>query len=116
MKVGDILYFSPNYKFSVLNWDDKKILIDAFKDRVKGFYIEPARKLNDEGTVFGSIGKTDFQQMKTILPSKDLIEKFESEAKPLNDKVIENCNQIKLLEAMRDNLHSKLMSSELRVN
>jgi len=29
MRVGDILYFSPKYKFSVLNWDDKKILIDA---------------------------------------------------------------------------------------
>jgi len=54
MRVGDILYFSPNYKFSVLNWDDKKILIDAFKDRVKGFYIEPAEKLNDDKNGFAA--------------------------------------------------------------
>ena len=52
MRVGDILCFSPKYKFSVLNWDDKKILIDAFKDRVEGFYIGPAKKLNDDGNVF----------------------------------------------------------------
>jgi len=54
MRIGDILYFSPNYKFSVLNWDDKKILIDAFKDRVKGFYIEPAEKLNDDKNGFAA--------------------------------------------------------------
>jgi hypothetical protein len=54
MRVGDILYFSPEYKFSVLNWDDKKILIDAFKDRVKGFYIEPAKKLNDDKNGFAA--------------------------------------------------------------
>jgi hypothetical protein len=54
MRVGDILYFSPKYKFSILNWDDKKILIDAFKDRVKGFYIEPTEKLNDDKNGFAA--------------------------------------------------------------
>jgi Restriction endonuclease S subunits len=73
------------------------------------------RKFNDEGTVFGSIGKTDFRQMEIVLPPEDLIETFENEAKPLNDKVIENCNQIKLLETMRDTLLPKFMSGEVRV-
>jgi len=77
--------------------------------------MDEIRKFNDEGTVFGSIGKTDFQQMETVLAPEDLIEKFENEAKPLNDKVIENCNQIKLLEAMRDTLLPKLMSGKIRV-
>ena len=54
MRVGDILYFSPKYKFSVLNWDDKKILVDAFKDRVKGFYIDPAEKLNNDKNGFAA--------------------------------------------------------------
>ena len=76
--------------------------------------MDEIRKFNDEGTVFGSIGKTGFQQMEIVLPPEDLIEKFENEAKPLNDKVIENCNQIKLLEAMRDTLLPKLMSGEVR--
>ena len=48
--------------------------------------MDEIRKFNDEGTVFGSIGKTDFQQMETVLAPEDLIEKFENEAKPLNDK------------------------------
>jgi type I restriction enzyme S subunit len=77
--------------------------------------MDEIRKFNDEGTVFGSIGKTDFRQMGIVLPPEDLIEKFENEAKPLNDKVIKNCNQIKLLEAMRDTLLPKLMSGEMRV-
>ena len=54
MRVNNILLFSPVYKFSDLNWDDKKILIDAFKDRVKGFYIEPAEKLNDDKNAFAA--------------------------------------------------------------
>lgn len=54
MRVGDILYFSPKYKFSDINWDDKEDLINAFKDRVKGFYIEPAVKLNDDKNGFAA--------------------------------------------------------------
>ena len=77
--------------------------------------MDEIRKFNDEGTVFGSIGKTDFQQMEIVLPPEDLTEKFENESKPLNYKVIENCNQIKLLEAIRDTLLPKLMSGEVRV-
>jgi len=71
--------------------------------------MDEIKKFNDEGTVFGSIGKTDFQQMEILLPPKDLIEKFESKAKPLNDKVIENCKQIRTLEKLRDTLLPKLM-------
>lgn len=73
------------------------------------------KKFNDEGTVFGSISKTDFIQMEIIIPPKNKIEKFEMEAKPLNDKVVKNCIQIKLLETMRDMLLPKLMSGEVRV-
>jgi len=47
MKIGDKLYFSPKYKFTQLDWDNKKELIEAFKDRVKGFYLNPAKKLNE---------------------------------------------------------------------
>jgi hypothetical protein len=54
MKIGDILYFSPRYKFLDLKWDNKNILIDAFEDRVKGFYIEPAKKLNEDKKGFAT--------------------------------------------------------------
>jgi len=54
MKIGKILYFSPNYKFWDLKWDEKENLIDAFKDRVKGFYIQPAEKLNKDKKGFAA--------------------------------------------------------------
>ncbi len=50
------------------------------------------------GTVFGLIGKTDFQQV----------------AKPMNDKTIENCIQIQTLENLRDALLPKLVSGKIR--
>jgi len=46
MRSQDILYFSPNYKFTDLNWDDRVNLIKAFRDRSEGFYLKPAEELN----------------------------------------------------------------------
>jgi hypothetical protein len=46
MKIGDILYFSPNYKFNQIDWDNKEDLINAFKNRVDVFYLNPADDLN----------------------------------------------------------------------
>ncbi|MBN2232419.1 MAG: restriction endonuclease subunit S [Deltaproteobacteria bacterium] len=71
---------------------------------------------NDEGTVFGSISKTDFQKIATMIPPVSLIKKFEETASPINDKVIANCVQIKSLETLRDTLLPKLMSGEVRVD
>ncbi|AEJ20794.1 restriction endonuclease subunit S [Gracilinema caldarium] len=73
------------------------------------------KRFNDEGTVFGSIGKSDFEALDIIIPPQDLIEDFEMTAKPINDKVIENCYQIRTLEKLRDTLLPKLMSGEVRV-
>ncbi|MBK6617164.1 MAG: restriction endonuclease subunit S [Nitrosomonas sp.] len=77
--------------------------------------MEEIKKFNDEGTVFGSISKSDFDALETIIPSSELIVEFEKEAKPINDKVIENCAQIHTLETLRDTLLPKLMSGEVRV-
>ncbi len=77
--------------------------------------MEEIKKFNDEGTVFGSISKSDFDALETVTPSSELIVEFEKEAKPINDKVIENCAQIRTLEIIRDTLLPKLMSGEVRV-
>ena len=52
MRIGDILYFSPNYKFTQIEWDNGEQLVNAFKDRVKGFYLQPAEDLNKKGYGF----------------------------------------------------------------
>jgi hypothetical protein len=54
VRIRDILYFSPKYKFIDLKWDDKDNLLKAFQDRVEGFYMEPARKLNKEKKAFAA--------------------------------------------------------------
>lgn len=74
------------------------------------------RQFDDEGTVFGSISKSDFQVLATIIPDVDTVDRFEAKAKPLNDKVIQNCRQIDLLTTLRDTLLPKLMSGEVRVH
>ena len=76
--------------------------------------INKIKKFNHEGTVFGSIGKKDFEEMKTSIPKKELLEKFEHIAKPINDRVIENCNQINTVKNLRDTLLPKLMNGEVR--
>lgn len=74
------------------------------------------KKFNDEGTVFGSISKSDFEKIEVCIPSDDVIIQFEKQAKPLNDKIILNSKQIQTLETLRDTLLPKLISGEVRVN
>ena len=70
---------------------------------------------NDQGTVFGSIGKGDLLQMVVTSPPFNLIEKFEAEVGPMDHKIRANANEIALLEQKRDTLLPKLMSGEVRV-
>ncbi|MCX9009527.1 MAG: hypothetical protein OIN66_00255 [Candidatus Methanoperedens sp.] len=45
--VDEQLLFTPGLKYSEIKWDNDDALIEAFKDRVKGFYLDPAKCLND---------------------------------------------------------------------
>lgn len=73
------------------------------------------KQFNETGTVFGSISKFDFENLNIIIPSQDLVEKFEKIARPINDKIIKNALQIRTLSNLRDTLLPKLMSGEVRV-
>ncbi|MDP8201821.1 MAG: restriction endonuclease subunit S [Candidatus Tenebribacter burtonii] len=77
--------------------------------------MDVIKQFNNEGTVFGSISKSDFQNLKIIIPSQNIVDKFQIDVKSIDDKVIENTNQIRTLEKLRDTLLPKLMSGEVRV-
>lgn len=77
--------------------------------------MDEIKQFNDEGTVFGSISKSDFENLTSRLPDKNTVMLFEAEAKPLNDKIILNCDQIQTLIQLRDTLLPKLMSGEVRI-
>jgi len=46
VNIKNELYFSPNYKFSDLNLENRNNLISAFQDRVEGYYLKPTKCLN----------------------------------------------------------------------
>lgn len=95
--------FKTNPKFYTYTYFKLRQLMDEIK------------RFNDEGTVFGSISKSDFEKIEITTPPYDQISSFEDIAKPINDKVIKNCHQIAKLEKIHDTLLPKLMSGEVRV-
>jgi len=68
-----------------------------------------------EGTVFGSIGKTDFEKIKIIVPSETLIKLFEKITYCLDQRIETNCLIIEMLSQTRDSLLPKLISGKIRV-
>ena len=68
-----------------------------------------------QGTVFGSIGKDDFNNITTRVPSGEAVKEFEHAARPIDDKILTNSIQIRTLSRLRDTLLPKLMSGEVRV-
>ncbi len=67
-----------------------------------------------EGTVFGSIRKNDFQQIRLIIPPTNLIQKFEHTVYPIDQAIENNEKCARTLAAIRDALLPKLISGELR--
>ena len=78
--------------------------------------MQQIKQFEDNGSVFGSIGKDDFKKLEDVIPSNEIISKFQNEVKPSDDKIYLNTIQIKQLTQLRDALLPKLMSGEVRVN
>jgi type I restriction enzyme S subunit len=78
--------------------------------------MDEIKQFNETGTVFGSISKSDFENIDICIPDKPTIIKFKNIVKPIDDKIINNTIQIRTLTALRDTLLPKLMSGEIRVN
>lgn len=69
-----------------------------------------------EGTVFGSISKTDFENIKLIAPSPKLAEIFQRLISPIDDRIKLNENQILDLSRIRDTLLPRLIGGKLDVS
>lgn len=68
-----------------------------------------------EGTVFGSINKTDLSKIKIILPPNLLVTMFEKELGIIDKQIFSNTTQIENLTNMRNSLLPRLMSGKIRV-
>lgn len=70
---------------------------------------------NGEGSVFGAINKTDFENLRILEPSNALIKKFDQLLDPTNLLIHELHHSSKNLISLRDSLLPKLISGELKI-
>ena len=68
-----------------------------------------------EGTLFGSISGDGFRNIKTVIPSPEIISEFEQKVYSIDQTIENNEGQIKSLASIRNGLLPKLMSGEVRV-
>lgn len=79
------------------------------------FLQEDFFKFEAEGTVFGSINKIDFQNLKVVIPSAEVIRAYENICFPLDQQIENNEQQSRTLAALRNALLPRLMNGEIRV-
>ena len=91
--------------------DLKSYCFNKIKSLKKAFDV-----FENEGTVFGSLSKNDFNSLEVLVPDKKIAAKYNQVAMRLDLKIYENTNEIQTLTQLRDTLLPKLMSGELRVN
>lgn len=73
------------------------------------------RAFDAEGTVFGSVSKTDLANIPVAIPPAALVVEFEKIASPIDQKILNGSRQIDTLAAVRDALLPRLMGGEIRV-
>ena len=77
--------------------------------------LEEIKQFNDNGTVFGSISKSDFENLDIVIPDENTIMSFQQQVKPIDDKIINNNNEIQILNQTRDGLLPRLMNNEIKL-
>jgi type I restriction enzyme S subunit len=75
--------------------------------------LEEIKQFNDNGTVFGSISKADFENLDIVIPDKETILGFQQQVKVIDDKIMNNNNEIQTLIQTRDGLLPRLMNKDI---
>lgn len=68
-----------------------------------------------EGTVFGSINKQNFENLRFVMPPPQVIAAYEQLAAPLDDQIRTLEHQSRTLATLRDTLLPKLLSGEVNL-
>ena len=67
------------------------------------------------GSVFHNLNKSDFEELKVLLTTTELAQKFDDIVEPQVSKIIENQLQARTLATLRDTLLPRLISGQLRL-
>lgn len=85
-------------------------------------YIRKTQRFKDEvlarsiGGVRQTLGYKDFSLIKIVYPTLDVVSKFNTIYRTLQERRFLNLEEIKNLSSVRDTLLPKLMSGELKIN
>ena len=72
-------------------------------------------RFNAEGTVFGSINRKTLESLKILIPTNDIISKFEAIVASMDQQILTLHLESENLKILRDTLLPKLMSGERSV-
>ena len=75
---------------------------------------ETLRTYEQAGTVFGAINKEQLKSVPMVAPPSKLVAAFESLARPLDDKIRSNIEEMRILTVLRDILLSQLVAGAVR--
>jgi type I restriction enzyme S subunit len=78
------------------------------EDIFKGF--------ESDGTVFGSINKTNFENINVIVPTPSTVREFEALANKIDEKILNNELEIRTLTELRNGLLPNLMTGKITVH
>jgi len=73
-------------------------------------------RFNGEGTVFGSINKKAFEDLKVVIPDEKSVFEFDSISSRIDSKIKRTVQESRRLAELRDTLLSRLMSGVVDVN
>lgn len=73
-------------------------------------------RFNGEGTVFGSINKKAFEDLKVVIPDEKNVFEFDSISSSIDSQIKRTVQESRRLAELRDTLLPRLMSGELKVN
>lgn len=94
------------------------------KEGISVYYIyllmqtlaETINKLGQSGSTIVNLNKTQFGKIQVMIPSKRVLQDFDSLCRPLFDTILSNQKENINLSELRDTLLPKLMSGELDVS
>lgn len=73
------------------------------------------RNIGSSGSTMININKSTFENYKILIPSQSILKNFNEKVQPIFEMILNNQNQNRNLEILRDSLLPKLMSGEIRV-
>ena len=73
------------------------------------------KTFDSEGTVFGSINKKDFQSLPIVDPKQEVLDAYDAASHPIDQRIVENEEQLRTLTILRDTVLPRLISGQLRL-